>query len=304
MNFKIVLGMPGVESTAYEEMSIEEQYLALGKRVLQEGEIRNDRTGTGTKAIFDASLSHDMRVGFPLLTTKKVAWNTIVQEQLWFWSGSTDSKVLESQGIKIWAGNSSSEFLSQRGLNWREGDIGAAYGHQFRNAGAEYLGCDQTEKNGVDQLENLISDLKLRPHSRRHIMTSWAAGDINKMALPPCHSLPIQFYVSNEGWLDCKMYQRSADYFLGLPFNIAGTALFHEFIGSQTGYKPRYLKLELGDVHIYLDHVEKVKTQLERIPFHLPKLTLDDCDLHTVTPEHIHLHNYQCHPTIAGKMSI
>jgi thymidylate synthase len=284
---------------------MEEQYLDLCRRVLEDGEKREDRTGTGTISTFTSLLSCDLRDGFPLLTTKRMSWKSVVAEQLWFISGSTDSKILEDQGVRIWKGNSSKEFIERQGLNWREGDLGPIYGHQFRHAGAKYTGADSIYDGlGIDQLANLVNSLKKNPQSRRHIVTSWSAADIDHMALPPCHSLPIQCYVSNDGHLDLTMYQRSGDLFLGVPFNIASTALLLHELSQWTGYRPRRYTHIIGDTHIYLDHIDQVKIQINRIPYHPPSLTIDDCTLDTITKDCIHLSDYKYHPAITAKMSI
>ena len=202
----------------------------------------------------------DLREGFPLLTTKRVAWKTVLRELLWFISGSTDNKVLQWKNVHIWDGNSTREYLQSRGLNeYREGDLGPIYGFQWRHFGAFYNGCayDYTGY-GIDQLQNVIDLIKNDPSSRRIILNSWNASDLDKMALPPCHVM-VQFNVDvDEGFIDAKLTQRSGDMFLGVPFNIASYAFLLHIIGNITGYKPRYFIHDIGDGHIYENHRDQL----------------------------------------------
>lgn len=285
-------------------MHSEQQYLNLLNQILSEGETRTDRTGTGTKSIFGASMKYDLRNEFPLITTKQVSFNVILKELLFFISGKTDTKILESQGVNIWKGNTSKEFLEKRNLPYREGDLGAGYPWQWRHIGEVYEGCDK-EYKGIDQLQNVIKSIKEDPFSRRHIVSSWDVVNIDKMALPPCHCF-FQFYVSNDGYLDCQMYQRSADMFLGVPFNIASYALLTIIIAHLTNLKPRYYHHVLGDAHIYLNHIDQVKEQIGREPYPFPTVTvnthvesIDDFKLTDFT-----LQNYRHHPKLNGKMAI
>jgi thymidylate synthase len=278
----------------------EQQYLNLLENILAEGEIRGDRTGTGTKSIFGASMKYDMREGFPLITTKQVSFNLILKELLFFISGSTDTKILEKQSVNIWKGNTSKDFLEKRSLPYREGDMGPGYGWQWRHSGETYQ-----DYKGFDQLQNVIESIKEDPYGRRHIVSSWDAANIDKMALPPCHCF-FQFYVSTDGHLDCQMYQRSADMFLGVPFNIASYALLLHIIANLTNLKPRYFSHVFGDAHIYLNHIEQVQEQLKRIPLIFPTLkinrtlsSIDDLQITDFT-----LENYHHHPKLVGKMAI
>jgi dihydrofolate reductase/thymidylate synthase len=206
--------------------SEEYQYINLIKHILENGISKDDRTGVGTLSIFSHNMTFNLRERFPLLTTKKVYWKAVVEELLWFISGSTNSNILKEKGVNIWDGNSSREFLDSRGLtHYNQGDIGPGYGFQWRHFGATYenMHSDYSGK-GVDQLQQVIELIKKDPYSRRIVMTSWNPCDVDSMALPPCHMF-CQFYVSKGGYLSCQMYQRSADMGLGVPFNIASYSL-------------------------------------------------------------------------------
>lgn len=279
----------------------ETPYLNLLKYVLEKGNSRDDRTGTGTISVFGEMMKFDLREGFPLLTTKKVNFDTIKKELLWFISGSTDSKLLEQQGVNIWKGNSSKEFLTAKGLDYDEGQIGPGYGHQWRHCGKPYSSENDV---GVDQLKNIINSIKEDPFSRRHIVSSWDVVNIDKMALPPCHCF-FQFYVDS-GYLDCLMYQRSGDMFLGVPFNIASYSLLTMIIAKITGLTARHFTHMIGDVHIYKNHIDQSKTQLSRTPYSSPSVVLSDriTDIDDITLDDIILEHYQCHPYIKGSMAV
>lgn len=274
-------------------------YLNLLKKIVDKGEFRSDRTGTGTISIFGEMMKFDLRDKFPLLTTKKLNFDTIKKELLWFISGSTNSKILEEQGINIWKGNSSKEFLSARNLDYEEGEIGPGYGFQWRYCGANY----PNKSGGIDQLKKVIEDIKSNPTSRRHIVSSWDVCNIDKMALPPCHCF-FQFYVEDE-YLDCMMYQRSGDMFLGVPFNIASYSLLLLIIAKLTGLKARYFNHVIGDAHIYSNHIEQAKLQLSREPYDSPTITLLDInDIDDINPCNIILENYNHHPFIKAQMAV
>jgi thymidylate synthase len=294
-----------IEKITIVREAAEMQYLNLLREILHYGQKTVDRTGVGTLSLFDRKMIFDLRSGFPLLTTKRVPFEMIKKELLFFVSGKTDTKLLEAQGVNIWKDNTSAQELARKNLPWRESDMGPSYGWQWRHAGAEYKGCDvDYTGQGIDQLKNLIEGLKNKPHDRRHIMSAWNVKDIDKMALPPCHCF-AQFYVDGP-WLDCLLYQRSADMFLGVPFNIASYALLTIIIGQLTGLKPRKLIHELGDCHIYLSHVEQVKQQLTRIPHAFPTLELTRplVDIDDLLITDFKLCNYQCHGKIVGVMAI
>ena len=286
----------------------EEAYLNLLRKILNEGDKRPDRTGVGTLSLFAQRMEFDLEKGFPLITTKRVWFKAIVEELLFFISGKTNTKILEATGINIWKGNTSAEFLASRKLEYAEGDMGPGYSFQWRHAGAPYSGCNETYSGmGVDQLSKLIDGLKADPYGRRHIVSAWNVADIDKMALPPCHIL-YQFYVS-DGHLDCMFYQRSADMFLGVPFNIASYALLTIIIGRLTGYRPRRLIAELGDAHIYLNHIEQVKEQLDRSPYLLPTVILDEridinSSIDDIRSTDIKLEGYSSWPAIKAEMAV
>lgn len=298
------LKIPDEDTRTHEE----QQYLDICREILACGELRVDRTGTGVKGLFGKKMVFDLRKGFPLLTTKKVFFSAIVKELLFFISGKTDTKILADQGVHIWDGNTSSDFLAKRNLDYREGDMGAGYSFQWRHCGEEYKGCDE-KYGGIDQLSDLIEGLKNDPYSRRHMLVAWNVKDLPKMALPPCHCL-AQFYVSKDPldvdtlYLDCCMFQRSADMFLGVPFNIASYALLMTIIAKTCGFTPRYYHHELGDAHIYLNHLNQMETQISRYPLKFPTLYVNNDNIFDVKFDDIRLHEYVSHPAIHGKMSI
>lgn len=232
-----------------------QQYLELLRYIRDNGIQKNDRTGTGTKSIFGYQMRFDLQKGFPLLTTKKVHLKSIIYELLWFISGDTNIKYLKDNGVSIW-----DEWADENG------DLGPVYGHQWRSWSAP-------NGKSIDQLSNVIETIRHNPDSRRMIVSAWNPGDIDKMALPPCHCL-FQFYVAN-GKLSCQLYQRSADTFLGVPFNIASYSLLTMMIAQVCGLTPGEFIHTTGDTHIYLNHLEQVDLQLSREPRPLPKMILN-----------------------------
>jgi len=253
----------------------EMQYLNLIRKIIDTGNRRDDRTGTGTLSVFGAQMRFSLRDGsFPLLTTKKVFYRGIAEELFWFIRGSTSAKELQERNVRIWDGNSSREFLDSIGLTEREeGDLGPVYGFQWRHFGAEYTNMHADYSGqGVDQLAQVIDRCKNKPNDRRNILCAWNPADLDKMALPPCHCL-VQFYVAG-GELSCQLYQRSADMGLGVPFNIASYALLTVMIAHVTGLKPGEFIHTLGDAHVYCNHIEALETQLEREPREFPKLKI------------------------------
>ncbi|KAI6175423.1 Thymidylate synthase [Aphelenchoides bicaudatus] len=283
------------------------QYLDQIRKIMVEGSTRTDRTGTGTVSIFGMQSRYSLRDStMPLLTTKRVFWKAIVEELLWFIRGETNSKTLSARGVKIWDANGAREFLDSNGFKDREeGDLGPVYGFQWRHFGAEYQGpnADYTNK-GVDQLADLINRIKTQPDSRRLILCAWNVKDVPIMALPPCHTL-CQFYVNN-GELSCQLYQRSGDMGLGVPFNIASYSLLTHMIAHVTGLKAGEFVHTLGDAHIYTNHVDALKQQLEREPLLFPKIRFNG-DIKTIddfTAESIQLENYNPHPTIKMDMAV
>jgi len=288
----------------------EYQYLSLMKDISETGEPKADRTGVGTRSLFGVRMEFDISSRIPILTTKKVNYEAIIRELLFFISGKTNTKILEDQKVKIWSGNTSREFLDERGLEeYEEGDAGPIYGFQWRHWGAEYKGANHVyTEEGIDQLSNLIQGLKENPQSRRHILSAWNVSDLKKMALPPCHLL-AQFNVSGDRkYLDCQLYQRSGDFFLGVPFNIASYSLLTHMIGHVTGLQPRKFIHTIGDAHIYTNHGMQVKKQLARTPHPFPTLKfrratrlqkIDDFDFDSFIIE-----GYSSWPFISAKMAI
>ncbi|MDO5090527.1 MAG: thymidylate synthase [Cardiobacteriaceae bacterium] len=255
-------------------------YLDLLARVLEEGAAKDDRTGTGTRSVFGAQLRFDLAEGFPLLTTKRVHFKSVVHELLWFLRGDTNVGYLRDNGVTIW-----DEWADERG------DLGPVYGKQWR----DWQGCDQ--------IQTVLDTLKSDPDSRRMIVSAWNVAELPQMALMPCHAL-FQFYVA-DGRLSCQLYQRSADLFLGVPFNIASYALLTHMIAAQTGFAPGEFIWTGGDVHLYNNHVEQAKTQLARTPKPLPRLRLDAADsLWAYGAAHIHLENYQHDPAIPAPVAV
>jgi thymidylate synthase len=262
------------------------QYLYLLDHVLKNGTEKSDRTGTGTISVFGYQMRFNLNDGFPLLTTKKLHLKSILHELLWFISGNTNIKYLTDNGVKIW-----NEWADENG------NLGPVYGYQWRSWPA-----DGGRK--IDQLLNVISSIKKSPDSRRHIVSAWNVGELEEMALPPCHIM-FQFYVA-EGRLSCQLYQRSADIFLGVPFNIASYAILTHMVAQITGLKPGEFIHTLGDAHIYLNHIEQVKIQLMREPYKLPALLLnpDVNDILKFRYEDFTLKDYMAHPNIKGDISV
>ncbi|MFJ5672678.1 thymidylate synthase [Bacillus safensis] len=262
------------------------QYKELCRHVLQHGDEKGDRTGTGTISTFGYQMRFDLQEGFPLLTTKKLHLKSIIHELLWFLKGDTNVKYLQENGVRIW-----NEWADENG------ELGRVYGAQWRSWAS---GDGET----VDQITKLIHDIEHNPNSRRLIVSAWNPGEIDQMALPPCHCL-FQFYVSN-GKLSCQLYQRSADIFLGVPFNIASYALLTMMIAKVTNLEPGEFIHTLGDAHIYQNHLPQVKMQLEREERTLPKLriTRDVKSIFDFTYDDFVLENYDPHPHIKGEVSV
>lgn len=262
------------------------QYLDLLNRVLQEGTVKEDRTGTGTISVFGHQMRFNMQEGFPLLTTKKLHLKSIIHELLWFLSGSTNVKYLQENGVRIW-----NEWADENG------ELGPVYGHQWRSW-PDYNG------GTIDQISNVVEMIKKNPDSRRLIVSAWNVAEVDRMALPPCHSL-FQFYVAN-GKLSLQLYQRSADIFLGVPFNIASYALLLQMMAQVTGLECGDFIHTLGDAHIYKNHLEQVRLQLEREPRRLPimKINSDKKAIFDFVYEDFMLEGYDPHPHIAGKVSV
>ena len=287
----------------------EEQYLKLCKNILSTTTSKTGRNGE-TLSIFCPDilrfdLSNDK---IPLLTTKKMFFRGIVEELLFFIRGDTNSKNLEKIGINIWNKNTSRDFLDSLSFNDRiEGMMGPMYGFQWRHFNGYYNENNGQGIGGIDQLKNLVEELKSNPNSRRHLLTDYNPSMVNRGVLYPCHSICIQFYVDQNKYLDMFCYNRSSDVFLGLPFNIASTSLFLRLIAEVTGYKARHVNISLGDAHIYDSHIDSVKEQIKRDPYQFPTLKINKKidsidDLEKLTYDNFVIENYKCYPTIKAEM--
>jgi thymidylate synthase len=280
----------------------EHQYLDLLRLILERGKERNDRTGTGTRGIFGHQMRFDLREGFPLLTTKKLHVKSIMHELLWFVRGETHVKPLQDAGVRIWNEWATPEQTARFGRS--EGDLGPVYGHQWRNFGATRKADGTYEHDGVDQLKRVLHDIKENPNSRRLIVTGWNPKEADQVALPPCHTL-FQLYVQ-DGELSCQLYQRSADVFLGVPFNIASYALLTEMIAHATNLRAGDFVHTLGDAHLYRNHLDQARLQLERAPRPLPRLVLrpEARSLFAFQPEDFSFEGYDPHPHIKAEVSV
>lgn len=287
----------------------ERVYLDHLRKVLESGQRRADRTGTGTLSLFGEQTRFDISESVPLLTTKHVPWKACVRELLWFLRGETDATSLRTEGVRIWDANSSRAFLDARGLRrLPEGDIGAGYGFQWRHFGAEYISCkDNYAGLGFDQIAYVERELKADPFSRRIFMSAWNPAALRDMALPPCH-VSAQFYVGEGGWLSCHMYQRSNDEFLGKPWNIFSYTALTYLLAKRCDLKPKELIISCGDSHVYLDHVEQVELQLSREPFPAPTLHVGDSVVGKrwadITVDDFDVRGYQHHPAIKARLSV
>tara|TARA_B100001057_G_scaffold474506_1_gene540165 strand:- start:228 stop:1667 length:1440 start_codon:yes stop_codon:yes gene_type:complete len=283
----------------------EYSYLQLMDLIMKQGSIVEGRNGS-TKSVFGEKMVFDL-TRFPLLTTKKMGYKTILRELLWFIKGSTDNQELKDKNVHIWTANASKSFLESRGLAYEEGDLGPIYGFQWRHFGSEYIDrhTDYSGK-GYDQLTWLINEIKENPTSRRLILSAWNPAALDQMALPPCHILS-QFYVNvKEGTLSCQLYQRSGDMFLGVPFNIASYAFLTYILCKLTGYKPGKLHHVIGDAHIYEEHDTSVLDQLKRVPKIFPTLTISDdlIDIDAIHEDMFTIENYECYSRISAPMKV
>ena len=262
------------------------QYLDLLRHVLETGTDKGDRTGTGTRSVFGYQMRFDLGAGFPLVTTKKLHLRSIIHELLWFLKGDTNIKYLNDNGVSIW-----DEWADE------SGDLGPVYGKQWRSWVAP-------DGSTIDQITWLLHEIHQNPNSRRLIVSAWNPADVDNMALPPCHCL-FQFYVA-DGRLSCQLYQRSADIFLGVPFNIASYALLTLMIAQVTGLKPGEFVHSFGDAHLYSNHIEQARLQMTREPYPLPTMRLnpDVKDLFDFTYDDLMLENYHFHPHIAAKVAV
>lgn len=262
------------------------QYLDLMKDILDNGAHKSDRTGTGTLSVFGRQMRFDLGDGFPLVTTKKLHLRSIIYELLWFLNGDTNIKYLKDNGVSIW-----DEWADENG------ELGPVYGHQWRSWPAP-------DGRQIDQITQVIQQIKQKPDSRRHIVTAWNPAEVDKMALPPCHAL-FQFYVS-DGKLSCQLYQRSADFFLGVPFNIASYALLTHMFAQQCDLLPGEFVWTGGDVHLYTNHIDQAKLQLTREPHALPQLVISrtPASVFDYRFEDFEIRNYQAHPGIKAPIAV
>lgn len=263
-----------------------QQYLTLMQKILHEGIDREDRTGTGTLSIFGYQMRFDLREGFPLVTTKKIHLRSVIHELLWFISGDTNIRYLNENGVSIWD-------------DWADpqGELGPVYGKQWRS-------WQTADGRSIDQLGNVIQQIKANPNSRRHLVVAYNPGDVDKMALPPCHAF-FQFYVA-KGELSCQLYQRSADVFLGVPFNIASYALLTMMVAQVCDLKPREFVHTLGDAHLYRNHIDQAEMQLQRKPKKLPIMNINSevKDISEFCYEDFVLSHYDPHPHIKAEVSV
>lgn len=277
-------------------------YLDLLELVLKLGARKDDRTGTGTLSLFGHQMRFDLAAGFPLLTTKRVHFKSIVHELIWFLSGSTDVGYLTQNGVTIWDEWASAEQCARFGRG--AGDLGPIYGHAWRNFGASEQPDGTFARDGVDQIAWVIDEIRRNPDSRRLIVTGWDPRQQDRVALPPCHTL-FQFYVA-DGRLSCQLYQRSADVFLGVPFNIASYALLTHMVAQVTDLQPGEFIHSFGDVHLYVNHTEQAREQLSRTPRPLPHLTLNPAvrSITAFTYDDIGLQHYDPHPLIRAPVAV
>lgn len=296
-------------------------YGDLLKRILEEGEEKEDRTGTGTLSLFGPQVEFDLAEGFPLLTRKKVPFRLVAEELFWFLNGDTDLKTMLDKNVNIWTDDGYRYYLERakadehRYIHTKEEFIekakmhgfpmGSIYGKNWRSWNLPASLSNSENEGVVDQVANVIDSIRNNPHSRRHIVSAWNAGEVEHAALPPCHTM-FQFYVGKDNTLSCKMYQRSADVFLGVPFNIASYALLTHLIAKMTGLKPGKFIHTFGDAHIYNNHIEAVKTLLDREPKPLPQLevlTVKD-KIEEYTMDDLKLSDYNPHPSIKADLSV
>jgi thymidylate synthase len=263
----------------------ERQYLDLLADILENGARREDRTGIGTLGVFGRQIRFDLAQGFPILTTKKLHLKSIVLELLWFLKGDTNVRWLQERGVRIW-----DEWADQ------DGELGPVYGKQWRS-------WETRDGRVIDQIANVVQAIRNNPSSRRHIVSAWNPADVDQMALPPCHCL-FQFFVA-DGRLSCQLYQRSADVFLGVPFNIGSYALLTMMMAKVTGLQPGEFVHTFGDAHLYLNHLDQAKEQLSRQPFPFPMMHIaDKTDLFAFEYEDFHLEDYQAHPHIKAEVAV
>lgn len=313
INF-IIISQTEYEDFIYYKLSRvnngEQQYLDLLKKILDQGIVSQSRNSL-TKSLFVEHFVFDLTKGFPLLTTKKMFLRGILEEFLFFIRGSTDSTLLVEKGVNIWCGNTTKDFIKSRGLKYKEGVMGPMYGYQWRHFGCKYIideyGKPLKPEGGVDQLQNVIDLIREDPKSRRILMTSYNPIQAEEGVLYPCHSITIQFYVDNE-YLDMFCFNRSQDTFLGVPYNIASSSLLLMVVAKITGKTPRFMKMSMGDTHLYENHLQQASLQCTRIPYKFPTITLPEIsslnDIENYTATDFVLQNYLSHPKIQADMVV
>jgi thymidylate synthase len=286
-SIELIFLQDGLQKSAFNlKLICMKQYIDLLDHVIKNGVEKHDRTGTGTLSVFGYQMRFDLEQGFPLLTTKKLHIRSILHELLWFLSGNTNIQYLQENNVRIW-----NEWADP------DGNLGPVYGSQWRS-------WPTADGKSIDQISQIVQSIKSNPDSRRHIVSAWNVGQLDQMALPPCHIL-FQFYVAN-GRLSCQLYQRSADIFLGVPFNIASYSFLLAMVAQVTGLRPGEFIHTLGDAHIYLNHIDQCKLQLTRDPFPLPQLRLNPevTQIGDFKFDDFEILNYQSHPHIKGEISV
>lgn len=286
----------------------EKQYINHISYVQKNGITKDDRTGVGTISVFGTHITFDISDNIPILTTKRMAWKSCIEELLWFMRGESDAKILQKRGVKIWDGNTSREYLDKIGLNhYKTGDAGANYSFQWRHFGAKYIDCetDYTDQ-GFDQIEYIMNLMKNEPNSRRIVLSGWNPCDLNKTALPCCH-MSAQWIIENNN-ISCMMTQRSQDVFLGAPFNILSYAVMTYIFALKFDYKPNKLIINVGDTHIYLNHINQINEQLKRAPYPRAKLHIDNSvkhkNINDITINDFDIIGYLCYPSIKADMAV
>ena len=279
------------------------QYLELLDTVMREGEDRTDRTGVGTRSLFGWQSRYDLADGFPLVTTKKVHTRSVIVELLWFLAGRTDNDWLNERGVSIWDEWATEQQTARFGR--AAGELGPVYGHQWRNFGATLLPDGTYADDGTDQIAHVVEQIRSNPDSRRLIVSGWNPAEAEQVTLPPCHTL-FQFHVSGDGRLSCQLYQRSADIFLGVPFNIASYALLTHMVAHVTGLRPGTFVHTIGDAHLYSNHHVQATEQLSRSPRPLPRLVLDPTvtELDDFRLEHITIEGYDPAPALPAPVAV
>lgn len=305
-NYKKYNEFTYIEYIKQYRSNVDTVYCELADKIMMNQREKEDRTGTGTVSLFGEQIRVKIGNCIPILTTKRVPWKSCIEELLWFMRGDTDANILKNKGVNIWNANSSQEVIDKLGLNLREGDCGANYSFQWKHYGDKYINCETQYNNGVNQIDYILDLLKNDPDSRRIFMSAWNPCDINKTVLPPCH-VSCQFYVY-DGKLSCHMYQRSCDVFLGLPWNILSYSVLTYILALKSNLKPKELIISFGDVHIYKNHIDQMKTQINRNIISSPVLEISDKvkdkEIKDINIDDFDVIGYFPHPSIKGVMAV